>query len=372
MIEIASPSLGDDEIQLVAEVLNSGWLVQGPKVASFEHAFAAYVGTKHAIAVNTGTAALHVALLAAGVGAGDEVITTPFSFIATANAILYCNAKPVFVDIDGMTFNIDASLIRKAITHRTKAVLIVHLYGQPCDMDEIVSLCNEHKLALVEDACQAHGAEYRGKKVGSYGIGCFSLYATKNITTGEGGMVTTDSADVAQRARLIRNHGQTARCTYPTLGFSYRMSDISGALGICQLRKLDELNAQRSRNAAFLAGQLTEIPWLVPPAVAPGRKHVFHQFTIRATAGCGVSRDDIAAILREKGVATAIHYPIPIHRQPLYRGLGYDIHLPVSEQAAKEVLSLPVHPKLSDQDLMWITQSLKEAAYDPSCVAKGY
>jgi dTDP-4-amino-4,6-dideoxygalactose transaminase len=362
MIEVANPSLGDDEIQAVTEVLKSGILVQGPRVADFEDAFAAYVGTKHAIAVNSGTAALHAALLAAGIGEGDEVITTPFSFIATANAILYCNAKPVFVDIDGMTFNIDASLIRKAITHRTKAVLIVHLYGQPCDMDEIVSLCNEHKLALVEDACQAHGAEYRGKKVGSYGIGCFSLYATKNITTGEGGLLTTDSADVAERARVIRNHGQTARYVHETLGYNHRMTDISAALGICQLRKLDDLNAQRIKNAAFLAGQLAEIPWLVPPVIGSDRKHVFHQFTIRATEGCGVSRDDLAAILREKGVATAIHYPIPIHRQPLYQGLAYDIHLPVSEQAAKEVLSLPVHPKLSDQDLMWIVQSLREAS----------
>jgi perosamine synthetase len=363
--------LGDDEVQAVADVLRSGRLVQGPRVASFEDGFASYVGTKHAVAVNSGTAALHVALLAAGVGAGDEVITTPFSFIATANSILYCNAKPVFVDIDEMTFNIDASLIAKAITNRTKAVLIVHLYGQPCDMDEIVRICNEHNLTLIEDACQAHGAEYRGKKVGSYGIGCFSLYASKNIMTGEGGMVTTDSADIAQRARLIRSHGETERYLHPTLGFNYRMTDVLAALGICQLRKLDELNAKRSKNAAFLAGQLGEMRWLVPPAVGPHRKHVFQQFTIRVTDGSGLSRDGLAVILREKGVATGIHYSTPIHRQPLYRDLGYEMHLPVSERAAKEVLSLPVHPKLSDQDLTWILRSLKEAAYGVGCSQKG-
>jgi len=239
-------------------------------------------------------------------------------------------------------------------------------------MDEIVRICDEHNLILIEDACQAHGAEYRGKRVGSYGIGCFSLYATKNITTGEGGMITTDSADFALRARAIRSHGQTERYLHQTLGFNYRMTDVSAALGICQLGKLDELNAKRSKNAAFLAGQLAETEWLVLPAIAPDRKHVFHQFTIRVTGGSGVSRDDLAAILREKGVATGIHYPIPIHRQPLYRGLGYDIHLPISERAAKEVLSLPVHPKLSDQDLMWILQSLKEAPDGVRCVEKGH
>jgi dTDP-4-amino-4,6-dideoxygalactose transaminase/carbonic anhydrase/acetyltransferase-like protein (isoleucine patch superfamily) len=364
MIEMANPSLGDDEIQAVTEVLKSGILAQGPKVAEFEDAFAAYIGTKHAIAVNSGTAALHAALLAAGVGAGDEVITTPFSFIATANAILFCNAKPVFVDIDEMTFNINISLLKEAISRRTKAVIIVHLYGQPCDMQEIVQICDEHNLILVEDACQAHGAEYRGRKVGSFGTGCFSFYATKNITTGEGGIITTNSADVAQKARMIRSHGQKERYLHQTLGFNYRMTDISAALGICQLRRLGQINIKRTANAAFLASQITNIGGLTPPAVGPDRKHVFHQFTIRVTGGFGISRDDLAAILKHKGIMTGIHYAIPIHMQPLYRGLGYDVHMPVSERAAREVLSLPVHPGLSDQDLRYIVQSLKEAPSD--------
>jgi perosamine synthetase len=364
MIEMANPSLGDDEIQAVTEVLKSGILAQGPKVADFEDAFAAYIGTKHAIAVNSGTAALHAALLAAGIGEGDEVITTPFSFIATANAILFCNAKPVFVDIDEMTFNINTSLLREAISRRTKAVIIVHLYGQPCDMQEIVQICDEHNLVLVEDACQAHGAEYRGRKVGSFGTGCFSFYATKNITTGEGGIITTNSADVAQKARMIRSHGQRERYLHQTLGFNYRMTDISAAFGICQLRRLGQLNDKRTANAAFLASQITNIGGLTPPAVGPDRKHVFHQFTIRVTSGFGISRDDLAASLKQKGIMTGIHYAIPIHMQPLYRDLGYDVHMPVSERAAREVLSLPVHPGLSDQDLRHIVQSLKDAPND--------
>ena len=268
-IEMASPSLGDDEIQAVTDVLRSGILAQGPKVAEFEDAFAAYTGVKHAIAISNGTAALHTALLAAGIGEGDEVVTTPFSFIATANAILFCKAKPVFVDIDETTFNIDASLLAKAITRRTKAVIIVHLYGQPCDMDEIIRICREHNLTLIEDACQAHGAEYRGRKVGSFGIGCFSFYATKNITTGEGGMITTDSADVARKARMIRSHGQSERYIHQTLGFNYRMTDFAAAFGICQLRRLDEFNKKRTANAAFLAGQIAGIEGLTIPVSRP-------------------------------------------------------------------------------------------------------
>lgn len=362
MIEMASPSLDEGDIQAVADTLRSGILAQGPRVAEFEGAFAAYTGVKHGIAVSNGTEALHVALLAAGIGAGDEVVTTPFSFIATANAVLFCGAKPVFVDINETDFNMDASLLAKAITRRTKAVIIVHLYGQPCDMDEIIRICRENNLTLIEDACQAHGAEYRGRKVGSFGIGCFSFYATKNITTGEGGMITTDSADVASKARMIRSHGQSERYVHQTLGFNYRMTDFAAALGICQLKKLDDLNRKRASNAAFLSGQIDGIRGLAVPAIGQDRKHVFHQFTVRVCAAFGMSRDELAANLKQKGIMTGIHYPIPIHRQPFYRNLGYDAHLPVSERAAAEVLSLPVHPGLDDQDLRHIVQSLKDAA----------
>jgi dTDP-4-amino-4,6-dideoxygalactose transaminase/acetyltransferase-like isoleucine patch superfamily enzyme len=361
MLTISDPSLGSDEIQAVTNVLKSGMLVQGSQVARFEQIFADYAGTKHAVALNSGTAALHLALLAAGVGEGDEVITTPFSFVSTANAVLFCGARPVFVDIDKETFNINPRLLRQAITPRTKAVIIVHLYGQPCEMDQITRICGEHNLTLVEDACQAHGAEYRGRKVGSFGIGCFSFYATKNITTGEGGMITTDNADIARQARLLRSHGQSEKYLHQILGFNFRMTDIAAACGICQMDKLDEFNDRRIRNAAFLAGQLAGIEGLAIPIVGPDRKHVFHQFTVRVTDRFGMSRDELATALKERGIMTGVHYPIPIHKQPLYQKLGYDGSFPVSEQVAGETLSLPVHPGLSDQDLNYIVRSVREA-----------
>ncbi len=206
MITISAPVLEGNEIKAIGDVLKSGRLTQGPIVEEFEEAFALFIGTEYAIAVNSGTAALHVALLAAGVGEGDEVITTPFSFIATGNSILFCGARPVFVDIDENTFNINPNIIEQKITPRTKALLVVHLFGQSCEMDRITQICQRHRLILIEDACQAHGAEYQGRKVGSFGIGCFSFYPTKNMTTGEGGMITTDDKELADKARMIRNH----------------------------------------------------------------------------------------------------------------------------------------------------------------------
>ncbi len=367
MLTISDPSLGSDEIQAVTDVLKSGMLVQGSQVARFEQLFADYVGTRHAVALNSGTAALHLALLAAGVGEGDEVITTPFSFVSTANAILFCHARPVFVDIEKETFNISPQLLKQAVTPRTKAVIIVHLYGQPCEMDQITAVCDEFNLALIEDACQAHGAEYRGRRVGSFGIGCFSFYATKNITTGEGGMITTDNADIAQQGRLLRSHGQSEKYLHQILGFNYRMTDIAAACGICQMRKLDEFNSKRIRNAAFLAGQLAGIEGLAIPIVGPERKHVFHQFTVRVTSRFGMSRDELAAALKERGIMTGVHYPIPINRQPLYQRLGYDGSFPVSERISKETLSLPVHPGLSSEDLSYIARSIREARDGRHC-----
>lgn len=361
IIEMACPALDERDIQAVADSLRSGILAQGPRVSELEQAFAAYTGVKHAVATSNGTTALHTALLAAGIREGDEVLTTPFSFVATANAILYCRARPVFVDIDEDTFNINPSLLRRAVTKKTKAVIVVHLYGQPCDMEEIVETCREHNLVLIEDACQAHGAEYKGKKVGSFGIGCFSFYATKNITTGEGGIITTDDAEVAQKARMIRSHGQSERYVHQILGFNYRMTDFAAALGIRQLQRLDQLNEKRAANAAYLCEQMAGIPGLSIPVVRADRKHVFHQFTVRVSSSLGVPRDDLAARLREDGIMTGIHYPLPIHKQPLYRDMGYDAHLPVSERAAAEVLNLPVHPSLDDQDLKRIVRSVKEA-----------
>ena len=360
MIQMADPSLNNGEIHAIRDVLNSGILAQGPVVAEFEEQFATLIGVKHAIAVNSGTAALHTALLAAGVSEGDEVITTPFSFIATANAIVYCGAKPVFADIDKSTFNIDPSLIRDKITPKTRAVLVVHLYGQPCDMVEITKICSENDLVLIEDACQAHRAEYQGRRVGSFGLGCFSFYPTKNMTTGEGGIITTSDAKVAEKARSMRSHGQSERYLHESLGYNYRMTDITAAIGICQLKKIYEATQRRIANAMFLTKAIQQIEGLVPPAIAPERTQVFHQYTIRITDDFELSRDALKDKLLQKGIITGIYYPLPIYQQPLYQKRGYNDHLPVSEKAVREVLSLPVHPRVSELDLEFIVQGLRD------------
>ena len=358
MINIATPVLAREEMEAVECVLQSGRLAQGPKAEEFEALFASYIGTKYAIATGSGTAALHIALLASGIGNGDEVITTPFSFIATANAILFCGARPIFVDIDKNTFCIDPDLILAKTTSKTKAILPIHLYGQPCNMQEIVKICREHNLILIEDACQAHGAEYQGKKVGSFGIGCFSFYPTKNMTTGEGGIITTNDRDVAERAGMIRSHGQRERYFHEILGYNYRMTDIAAAIGICQLKKLDDFNRQRIEHARFLTERVSEVEGLIAPFIAPNVKHVFNQFTVRVTGDFGISRDDLKQRLKDKGVMTEIYYPLPIHKQPLYKELGYDASLPNAEKACAEVLSLPVHPLLSKKELEYVVESL--------------
>jgi dTDP-4-amino-4,6-dideoxygalactose transaminase len=359
MISITTICIDEECQKAVLDVLKTGQLVQGPKVEEFEKAFASYIGTKYAVAVNSGTAALHVALLAAGIGPGDEIITTPFSFIATANCCLFCGAVPVFADIDDKTFNIVPHLIENKITPKTRAVIIVDLFGQPCDMDEIIAICKKHNLLLIEDACQAHGAEYNGHKVGSFGIGCFSFYPTKNMTTGEGGTITTDNEEVARKARLIRQHGQSQRYIHDILGYNLRMTDIAAAMGICQLKKLDIANSKRIKNAGFLSEHIGEIKGIIPPYIAPHRNHVFHQYTVKVTKNYKLSRDELQRKLNEKGIGTAIYYPTPINKQPLYKKLGYNGSLPVSDTVANEVLSLPVHPKLNEEELNTIVEALR-------------
>jgi perosamine synthetase len=361
VISNSNVNIDSESIKAVQDVLKSGQLAQGPKVEEFEKAFANYIGTKYAVAVNSGTAALHLALMASGIGQGDEVITTPFSFIASANCCLYCGAVPVFADIDERTFNITPDLIEKRITRKTKAVIAVHLYGQPCDMKEISAICKRHKLILIEDACQAHGAEYDGQKVGSFGIGCFSFYPTKNMTTGEGGIITTNNEDVAQKARMIRQHGQSKRYVHDVLGYNFRMTDIAAAMGICQLKNLDKTNEKRLENAMYLSKYISRIKGLVPPYIAPDRKHVFHQFTIKVTTGYPLSRDELQLRLTEQGIGTGVHYPIPIHKQPLYINLGYNDNLKIAETVAYQVLSLPVHPGLSNEQLGIIVKALIDA-----------
>lgn len=359
MIPISKPLLGKEEEQAVKRVLNSGFLTQGEEVRKFEEEFSKYIGTKFAVAMNSGTSALHTALLSSGIGPGDEVITTPFSFIATANSILYTGARASFVDIDESTFNIDPQKIEQKISDRTKALLIVHLFGQPCDMNQIIELCEAHDLILIEDACQAHGAEFDGKKVGSFGTGCFSFYPTKNMTTGEGGMITTNDEEIAEKARQIRDHGQTKQYIHDVLGYNYRMTNLAAAIGRCQLRKLDEFNSKRIKNAQFLTKEIEKIEGLIPPRVAPNVKHVFHQYTIKVTENFGMSRDELKRRLRDRGIDVRVYYPTPIHKQPLYWKLGYRDNLPISEKIANEVLSLPVHPNLTKGDLERIVEAIK-------------
>jgi perosamine synthetase len=356
MIPMAKVQIDDESAKAVIEVIKSGQLAQGPKVEEFEKAFAEYIGVKYAVAVNSGTAALHVALLAAGIGKDDEVITTSFSFIATANCCLFTGAKPVFADIDEKTFNIDPKQIEKKITPRTKAVIIVDLYGQPCEMDEITAICKKNNLVLIEDACQAHGAEYNGRKAGSFGIGCFSFYPTKNMTTGEGGMLTTNDEEIARKAKLARQHGQSQRYIHDTLGYNFRMTDIAAALGICQLEKLDRANGTRINNALYLTGKIINIKGLIPPYIGENRNHVFHQYTIKVMPEYKYSREEFQKKLLENGVSTIIYYPTPIHQQPVYTYLGYKDVLPVTDAMAKQVISLPVHPGLTDTDLKTIAE----------------
>jgi perosamine synthetase len=343
-IPIARPLIGEEEIAAVVDVLRSGNIVQGRLVEQFERRFAEITGAPHAVAVSSGTAALHLALLAHGVGPGDEVITSPFTFVATANAVLYTGARPVFVDIRPDTFNLDPDLVAARITPRTKAILPVHLFGQPAEMGALATIARAHRLALIEDAAQAHGASIDGCNVGASGTAAFSFYATKNVTTGEGGLITTDDAEVARRLRLLRSHGQRERYRHECLGFNYRLTDLQAAIGLVQLRHLEEFTAKRIANAGYLSARLAG---LATPRPRPGVRHVYHQYTIRLPGW----RDEAARLLGEFGIGVGIYYPLPIHRQEFYLGLGYRDVLPEAEKASREVLSLPVHPALGPAEI---------------------
>ena len=357
-IPLIRPLIAEQEVEAAARVLRSRMLAQGAITADFERNFAHYVGVNEAVALSSGTAALDVAVKSAGIKQGDEVITTAFSFIASANAILYQGARPIFADIKQNTFNIDPEDLQAKITNKTKAVLAVHLFGQPFDVAAIREICADHDLLLIEDCAQAHGAEYEGRKVGSFGTGCFSFYATKNMTTGEGGMVTTGDAAVARTARLLRDHGQADKYVHTVLGYNYRMTDVEAAVGIVQLEKLDAMNAKRIGNAYYLNRHLT-LEGATLPHAARGTTHVYHQYVImlaRAT-----DRNRFEAYLQAHGIGCAVHYPLPIYQQPLYQSLGYSRELaacPVAEEVAQSVLSLPVHPALTRDDLAHIVQTV--------------
>jgi perosamine synthetase len=360
-IPIAKPDFGREEEAAVKEVLESGILASGPRTKQFEKEFAGYIGVEHAVAVANGTVALDVALKALNLGPGDEVITSAFSFIASGNCILFQNAKPVFADIDPRTFNIDPSDVAEKITAKTKALIPVHMFGQPANMDALKEIAEDKGIALVEDAAQAHGAEYKGQKAGSIGkMGCFSFYATKNMTAGEGGMVTTSDAELARKARLLINHGQSRKYHHDTLGYNYRITDLCAAIGSVQLKKLDEFNTKRIENAKLLTQGIRKLHGLTEPYVDEDVKHVFHQYVVRVEEEFPIDRDELVDRLTERGVGVAVHYPIPIYRQPLYQKLGYrDTDCPNTEDACRRVLSLPVHPQVDKNDIKYILDSLE-------------
>ncbi|MGN6334395.1 MAG: DegT/DnrJ/EryC1/StrS family aminotransferase [Motilibacteraceae bacterium] len=353
-IPAAKPILGDEEREAVDRVLRSGMVAQGPEVAAFEQEFAALVDGRQCIAVNSGTSALHMAFLAAGLEPGDEVIVPSFTFAATANSVALAGGVPVFADIDPATFNLDPAAAEAAITPRTRAIMPVHLYGQPAAMDRFTEIADKHGLLLFEDAAQAHAATYQGKPVGAWGItGSFSFYPTKNMTSGEGGMVTTASDEVARNVRLLRNQGMEKRYENELVGFNTRMTDLHAAIGRVQLTKLAGWTEQRQRNAAFLDANLENV--VVPP-VAEGATHVYHQYTIRVV---GQDRDAFAAELAARGVGSGVYYPIPNHRLPSF---GLTLDLPETEKAALECLSLPVHPALSQEDLEKVVEVVNAVA----------
>lgn len=358
MIPIAKPIIGEEEIREVTEVLRSGVIAEGQKVKDFEAAFAEYAGTSFAVAVNSGTAALHVALLAHGIKAGDEVITTPFTFVATSNSVLFTGAKPVFADIREDTFNIDPESIMEKITSRTKAIIPVHLYGQAADMKSIMEIAEDKDLIVIEDACQSHGATFEGKKVGSFGSGTFSFYPTKNMTTGEGGMITTNDPNIVEKAKMIRSHGSKQRYYHEMLGFNLRMTDIAAAIGLVQLRKIEDFNNSRIRNAEYLTKQLRNVKGITLPYVDKRCRHIFHQYTVRVKGD--ISRDEVVSYLNKNNIGTGIYYPLPSHQQVLYKELGYNDSMPVSEKASKEVFSLPVHPSINKADMDTIRKTLSD------------
>lgn len=360
MIPIAAPQIGEEERQAVLAVLDSGQLAQGPTVEAFEHEFARWCGVPHAVALNSGTAALHLLLLAHGIKDGDEVITSAFTFISSANAALFVRARPVFADIELETYCLDPSRVEAAITPRTRAIMPVDLYGHASAIDDLRTIAERHGLLLLEDACQAHGAAVGNKKAGALGVDAtFSFYPTKNMTTAEGGMVTTEDDAVAERIRVLRQHGARDRYKHDVLGYNYRMTEISAAIGRAQLAKLDRFNEVRRRNADVLSEGLTGVPGIVLPRERPGFQHVYHQYTIRVEN----QRDAMQNRLRELGIGTAVHYPIPVHRQPLYQELGLgDVSLPNAELASRQVLSLPVHPGLTAADLERIVDGVRQAA----------
>ncbi|ANL31290.1 DegT/DnrJ/EryC1/StrS family aminotransferase protein (plasmid) [Rhizobium phaseoli] len=343
----------------VLGVLASGQYILGEEVARLEQEFADYCNVKHAIAVNTGTSALHLSLLAAGVGPGDEVITVPFTFVATVSAICYTGARPVFVDVEPVTLTMDPAQLEAKITTRTKAIIPVHLYGQMADMDAIQAIAGHYRIPVIEDACQAHGAQYKGARAGSLGAsGCFSFYPGKNLgACGEGGIVVTNRDDQAKTMRMLRDWGQEQRYHHLLKGFNYRMDAIQGAILRIKLRHLEAWTEARRTHAGRYSSLLGRSAHLTTPVEKDGRRHVYHVYAIRSR-----DRDELQRVLSAEGIQSGLHYPIPVHLQKAHADLGYKTgDFPVSEAAAKEVLSLPIYPEMPAWHVDQVAAALEDA-----------
>ena len=341
----------------IARTLENCSFCLGPDVARFEEDFAKYIGAKYCIGFNSGTSALHVAMLLLNVGAGDEIITTPFTFVATSWAISYVGAKPVYVDIDEATFNLDSKLVEKAITPRTKAIMPVHLCGHPADLDSLLSICRKHKLPLVEDAAQAHGAEYRGKIVGTFGeMSCFSFYPGKNLGAyGEGGGLVTNNSDYAARAKALRDHGSTKRYYHDEVGYNYRMEGIQGAVLGVKMKYLEKWTQERRRVAHRYEKLLADTP-LQLPREADYAESAWHLYVVRHPR-----RDDLKKHLEANGVGCGLHYPVPLHLQKCYAHLGYkEGDIPVAEKAARECLSLPIYPEMTEEQIQRVVEVVQD------------
>ncbi len=363
MINVSEPIIEQEEIDAVNSVLRSGMLAQGPKVKELEENFAEYCGTKYAVAFTNGTAALHGGLAALGVNKEDEVITSPFTFVATANAVLMQGAKLIFSDISEDDFCLDPEAVKEKITDKTKAIIPVDIYGQVYKYDEMKKIAEEKKIKILEDACQAIGAEQNGQKAGTFGdAAAFSLYATKNIMSGEGGMIVTDDLDVAEKCRRFRHHGQSQKqYEYVDLGYNYRMTDLCASIGVEQLKKADKFNSNRRKNAERLLEGLGGIKGLLLPIIKDNNNHVFHQFTIRITEEFKTSRQEFMDYLKSHGVGCGVYYPKPLHLHPHFMDMGYKKgDFPVSERMSEQVLSLPVHPSLSDENMDYIIKVIRD------------
>ncbi len=362
-IPVSRPDIGEKEIDSVVAVLRSGWLSCGPKTEEFEKRFAAMVGTKHAIAVNSGTSGLHVALRACGISEGDEVITSPFSFVASANCMLFEKAKPVFVDVDPVTFNLDPAQIEKAITPKTKAILPVHIFGQSCNMDAIMDIAQKHNLLVIEDACESPSATYKGKTVGTFGkAAVFAFYPNKQMTTGEGGMVVTDDNTVAELCQSMRNQGRDTDkqwLTHKRLGYNYRMTEMSAAIGSTQLDKFKDMLAKRIEIAEKYKERLQETEGIILPETHADNNHTWFVFPIQVAEG--IDRDKVMKDLEEQGIATKAYFSPCIHLQPFYREqFGYkESDFPIAEKLSKNMLILPLYVQMTENDINRVVVSLQ-------------